>query len=122
MESGADFQQRSHTTSNIRPSPGRPRHPRQEPEEPALPRTVAANETENLSLLDLERYVLQSPNVSSIAAIAANVPHDAVAANRQSARENVSQRPIALSLPDTVSLAYTRDTNDRTAHELNDID
>src|ERR1700741_134502 len=118
MESGADFQQRSHTPSNIRPSPGRPRNPRQDPQDRALPGTVAANETENLSLLDLERYVLQSPNVSSIYAIPATVPDDAVAANRKSARENVSQRPIALSLPDIVSLAYTRDTNDRTAHEL----
>ena len=64
MEAGAHLKERADAAVNVRSADGGLRDPREQFEERALARPVAANDPDDLSVPDLERRVLERPELA----------------------------------------------------------
>src|SRR5438093_7466374 len=63
MEAGSDLEQAADAATDLRATGGRRRDAREDPEQRRLPRSVLSDDPEHLALLELERDVLQRPDL-----------------------------------------------------------
>ncbi len=118
MEAGADLQQRPNAAADLRAPLRRLRDPREDLEERRLAGAVAADDPHNLALLDLERNVLERPDMALLVAVAA-----AEEPKRRGGgpHQRLAQRGVrAPALPDPVALAQPFDSDGKIFHSLAD--
>src|SRR6185369_8557930 len=123
MKPCADFQQRTHTSVNLRAPASRFRDPRENLQQRALACAVPADDADYFAGRDLERDIVERPNVTIMISVGLPVAvarhaREASKRSRGSVANHVAQRGVLfLCCADAILLAQSLATNGEVRHQ-----
>src|SRR5438445_4484897 len=126
MKTRPYLQQRPDAAVDLNPARCRPCDPRQDLEQRALARSIPSDHADHFSTPDLEADIVQGPD-ASVAAVrpapgASQRRTDVPERRVDRVRQCVTQRPVGLTVPDTVALAEMINAYRDIAHEYDHED
>jgi hypothetical protein len=121
VETRANLKQGTNAAVDISQSSRGLGHPSKNLEQRAFARAVSAKDSYDISLANLERHVLERPEMSWITVLAGRNPSEETCWRSECARQYVAEAQVGFPFADTIFFAEIFRSDDNVTHWLDDI-